>query len=156
MYLPAHRSVCTLTMVTSQTAGSWLDILQYRKHSSATSSPGPTARENGIIDSVFLKKLTTKRNKTKKAFGFKRKKMLHSPPLCRTLDQQIYHHCAHSPAYGFWYHFRILLCHWADRYSNLQGEVSSAKTTFCFMYQWHENEIHEILLKVCLFCLFLW
>ncbi len=54
-YLPAHRCGCTQTMMTNQITGSWRDIPQHRKHSSATSSPVPAARENTVLCNPSVK-----------------------------------------------------------------------------------------------------
>ena len=56
-YLPVHRYECTRTMVTNQTVDSWRDIPPHRKHSSATSSLGPAAREKRVLFTQYFFRL---------------------------------------------------------------------------------------------------
>lgn len=58
-YLPAHSCGCTQTMLTNQTAGSWQDIPQHRKHSSATSFPVPAMVENRVLLTQSFSKVLT-------------------------------------------------------------------------------------------------
>lgn len=57
-YLRAHMYGYSQTMVTSQTADSWWDTPPNRKHSSATSSPGPTGQHRFNFTQSFSNLLT--------------------------------------------------------------------------------------------------